>query len=419
MLAEVKKTIAANMLRSFPQSNRGQIGRELEFPLITKSKQPGESQRVIETLLAQGARPLYKDERLVGAQFELFSFCSEAGRSTIEWVSTPCADLHALKSQTLQALSTLNQALVVHDYQLLGLGIHPYETPGAKARTPKVHYQSLAKVLGHRWDWFTVICGDHVHIDTCQRELLSMTSALDMAIPFVVAQCANSPLKDQALCDIDSYREYYQFQHRLEPSRHGIVGEPITSMEQLIEPRFEEQFLLHHSKCSGTYSAVGVPFSDWVRHHVASSQEVWEAFQFHQHYTWNSVRARQEYGTIEVRAGCLPPEQYLWLYPAIITGLSTCHKEVTDLILSFLPDKSDRLQWYQDCLKGGAGVKYHELHRQLEALAHQGLERRGLGEETMLVHPELNPAQQFRNAVLKSSFDSAILERIYDLNNVN
>jgi hypothetical protein len=129
-LAELAETFAAR----FPETLRGPrtIGREAEYPMVWPDGQAADI-RGLWPLLMEGGdlKPLREGDLIVGLEGTSYSYSMEVGWGTIEVITEPCNDLHALKALHETAMARLLTATKRYGCLILGYGIQPI-TPKAK-----------------------------------------------------------------------------------------------------------------------------------------------------------------------------------------------------------------------------------------------------------------------------------------------
>ena len=371
------KSRSDRFARHFPESleHPRTIGREAEFPVVHADGTAADVRPILQTLFAQGGLEAKREGDLItgldspGAEYSL-----EVGWGTVEVITGPHADLHALKQAHEAATARVVAAAAQHDAFVLGVGTQPI-TPGTPALlSPKERYKVLLDTLGELWLWFTVTASDQVHVDTCLSELASLTHLANACAPVTVALCANSPLHGGQPTGFASSRE--GFMGRIEGigGRHGMPAEPVVSVEAWIEHLCRQPFLI--DKVEGVYSpGDGRPFSE----HPDPS---WERFLVHEHYCWNSGRPRAAISTLEWRAACQQPPDEHMAAAALQLGLT----EAAPTVACLLDEVGwpGLRAWHEQTVREGFCEPRRGLLADIVAACEEGLAARGLGEEVYL-----------------------------------
>ena len=371
------KPLADRFAGHFPDALTGlrTIGREAEHPLVNPDGTAADGRRVLEVLAQRGDFTVKREgDLVVGLDSPRAEYALEVGWGTLEVITGPHADLHALKASHEDATRQITSIANEFDMKVLGLGTQPV-TPGTRhLMSPKSRYGVLLETLGELWLWFTVTASDQVHVDVCRPELARLTALANACAPVTVALCANSPLHDGAPTGFASSRE--GFMGRIEGigGRHGMPAEPVTSIQGWVEHLCRQPFLI--DKVAGVYSAGdGRPFTQ----HPAPS---WERFLVHEHYCWNSGRPRAAISTLEWRAACQQPPDEHMAAAALQLGLTEAAAEVADLL--------DRVgweglrSWHHQAINQGFCEPREGLLSDIVAACEQGLRGRDRGEEVYL-----------------------------------
>jgi len=398
------------------------VGRELEMPILTRDLKPADVNKILQTFIASGGTPKFKDGFL-GAVTVPEGICSiEAGTGTFEFSSIATQDLFQLDHLTKGFLEDVSRKLSPLGYDAFGLGINPMVSDFSTLGTPKPHYAALRSAIGPAWDWFNVTCGDHVHVAVSRSEALAVRNALDLSTPLFQALFANSAVCGGVLRKEAMYRESRMRKIHPEQSRTGQLGFLGNSWEIQTEIRGAERHYLsrtYDTEGLATYHAEEGTFADWLElHKDLDSQALFDAYLFHDHYTWNVVRLRPEYGTVEMRVACAQPFTDGVLYPALVLGISEVAEEVANQILDQLPEVEDRVHWCAATLERPELQTAREMYlgMKLLLLAESGLSQRGLGEER-LIHPLIARFDGRRNPAIDLKLEAERLGLVCALKN--
>ena len=422
MLA-IFQQIARQFEACFPARLAGPrtVGREAEYPVVTEDGQAGDGRRVFQALMAANELRPTPDSGNPGLIVRLdgpdYSYTLEVGLGTIEVNTGPCQDLFRLREQHEQAVQRLREACQGLGYRLLGYGIQPRTPPSQALMTPKQRYQVLHQAMGDSWLWYTVTASDQLQVDIAQPELVRMINYGNLITPVIIALCANSPVyagQESGLC---SAREGRMLDIYPEEQRHGMVRRPFRDMTDYVATMSQARCFVRRE---GTlYRVYNRPFTEYLAEHGPD----FDAFLLHEHYIWNSARARTAYGTLELRSACQQPWDGHMAAAALYLGLVEAAEPVERYLEALFGEALwPRMQAYhrQAIARGLAGPEpapgflERLLHLAQEALAH-----RGWGEEALLqplfqaLAMGKNPAQRivtvFRSQGLAGLLDATAL----------
>jgi gamma-glutamylcysteine synthetase len=288
---------------------------------------------------------------------------------------------------------------------------------------PKQRYQSLYRAMGSEWLWYTVTASDQIQIDIERDEALHMLNFGNLMAPVIVALCANSPIYEARLSRFCSGREGRMAQIHASEHRHGMPVRPYANLRDYVESASQAVHLILRDMQAGEVLPSSRPFHEYLLEQRAelSSEEVFDAFLFHEHYIWNSARLRAAYGTIEIRPACQQPWTEHMAAQALCLGLVEASVDIFDYIQDALGAE------YWDAMRGyhrfaierglAAPQPAPNFLRRMIDFAEQGLRNREFGEEQLLkpiwhrLQRAENPAQHARrifrtdglNALLNSA----------------
>ena len=383
------------------------IGREAEFPVVNADGTAADARRILAALADRGGFDVKREgDMVVGLDSPNAEYSLEVGWGTIEVITGPHADLHALKTAHEAATARVVEVAAEQGAFVLGLGTQPV-TPGTPSlMAPKSRYGVLLQTLGDLWLWFTVTASDQVHVDTCLPELARLTHLANACAPVTVALCANSPLHDGRPTGFASSREGFMGQIEGIGGRHGMPARPVESVEGWIEHLCRQPFLI--DKVAGVYSAGdGQPFS-------GHNDPNWERFLVHEHYCWNSGRPRAAISTLEWRAACQQPPDEHMAAAALQLGLTEAAAQVADLLD---PVGWEGLRaWHERAIAEGFCEPREGLLADIVAACDDGLRARGRGEELYLdaVHERVQRREAPAAAALRH-FDAGTLVKAFSL----
>lgn len=394
------------------------IGREAEYTIV---KENGEAANAFDILPKLKTKGDFKEQydsapnekMLVGLEGQLASYSTEVGLGTIEVITGPCQSLFELKERHENAMKPVLAICKELKFKMLGYGIQP-KTPAIKTlMSPKQRYQILLDIIGKDWLYFCITASDQAQVDITRDEIIKLTNFGILMAPVVIAVCANSSVcgNDQGyIC----HREGLKKSIFPDERRHGMIDRPYSDVPDFVTRLAEKTCLM--LKKDGQYVAVNRPLIDVLGYLGADI----EAFLMHDHYFWNSARARAAHSTVEIRPACQQPWKDHMVVSALVLGLIEAADEIQGMIDSELGSESWRIlnDYHNEVVKFGLAAKQPKQGFLLNVISHayNALTKRGLGEEIFLspvfdrLKEQLNPGQKakkiFESGGLKALIDS-------------
>ncbi len=409
---ELDRTYAAladRFLADFPARLEGPrtVGRELEFPLVAPGGQAADVRRLWELLLGYGdLKPKYDSgtpHLLVEATGTQGSYTIEVGVGTMEANTRPCRTLLEVRAIAETLVARLVRVAAAYGWMVLGYGIQPLTPPALSLMTPKQRYQSLYRAMGSEWLWYTVTAADQCHVAIARDEVIPLLNFGNLMAPVLIAFCANSPVYAGTLSPYCSAREAQHVLIHAREHRHGMPERPFADAEEFVRRTAQATHLIR--KADNLVLPGRRPFAEYLREQGAD----YEAFLFHEHYVWNSARARAAYGTLELRPACQQPWREQMAAAALGVGLVEAHAAIAaDLDALFGAQTWETMRtWHRQVIRQGlaAPLPVPELPATLLGRAEEGLRSRGFGEERLLaplyerLERRENPAQRMRRLV--------------------
>jgi gamma-glutamylcysteine synthetase len=411
-------SLAATFASHFPAKLGGPrtIGREAEYPVVTAAGEAADVRRLWEPLQALGDFGVQHDggdptRMIVGLEGEGVSYSLEVGWGTVEVITGPCAGLFELQAAHEAAMQRLLQAAAGLDYRVLGYGIQPLTPPTLDLISPKQRYLLLNQVMAGAWLWFTVTASDQVQIDISRPELVRMMNFGNLIAPVLVALCANSPICEGRASPYASAREGYVGQAYAGKYRYGMNERPFADVADFVETLSGETCLMLPE--NSAYVPYNRPFVTYLAEHGPD----FAAYLTHEHYTWNSARARTNHATIELRPACQQPWPEHMAVAALGLGLIEAVLAIERYFeQSFGVEVWPVLHAYQQevIIHGLAAPEPAPgFLPNVVTLAAEALQKRGRGEEVFMeplfnrLSRGANPAQQARRL-----FDQGGLPRL-------
>lgn len=358
------------------------IGKEAEFPVVTRDGRAANVTAILQKLVtAYGFTPRLDQSVLVAAQWEGMEIAIEVGRGTIEIALPPCSDLFQLEKEYQSALALVTQVTESIGAHLLGFGIQPRTRLALALMTPRKHYLALYGAVGAPWLKLTTTAADQTHVDIARTELLDAINYLNLTSAPLIALCANSSVYAGRAGKFVSGRE--GLLKDLGETRYGMTPRKFESVEEFIHYLCEYKCFVLSEKHN--YKKFNLPFTDYL---LAQPADLFEEFLWHEHYVWNSARARVKTSTIEVRPACQQPQDEPLAANALILGwVESLPRLAAYFREAFANNPWDTMRAYrravvQDGLK--AIEPAPNFLRDLVRISEEGLKQRRRGEEKFM-----------------------------------
>lgn len=384
--------LADRYARSFPVrlSHPRKIGREAEFPLVWPDGRAADAALLWEPLLSECGARATRDEHgsgspIVRVDFPEAAYEVEMGRATVEVVLPAAADLIELETLSRPAIARLVRAAAAQGMYVLGYGIQPRTPPGAGLMTPKRRYLALSRAVGRPWMHFTTTASDQAQVDISRAELVGAVNLMNLLSGAIIALTANSSVYAGRIGRFVSGRE--GLLTGLGEHRHGMTPRRFGGLDEFLAFLCGQRcYVLPEGRRFVRY---GRPFTAYLAAHGAAlTAGVWNAYLWHEHYTWNSARPRVSHATIEVRPACQQPPDESLAAAALSLGLVEALPEAAAFVDDLLgPDPWPAMAAYRrDAVR--RGVRAREPAPRFLAglvdLSARALWRRGRGEERYL-----------------------------------
>ena len=392
------------------------VGREAEFPVVTRDGRAGDVSQLWAALLAEpGFAPYYDDPQtralLVGVERGNLNIAAEVGRGTIELSLGPYDDLWQLQTAFDDAVALVARAAASRGMFLLGFGIQPRTPPSAALMTPRPRYRALYRAIGAPWLRLTTTAADQTHVDICRAELLDAINWMNLLSAPLIALCANSSVYAGRAGKFLSGRE--GLLRDLGETRYGMTPRRFGDIEEFI--RYLCDYRCFVLPDGDGFKQINRPFTN---HLITDSPNLFDEFLFHEHYVWNSARARVANSTVEVRPACQQPPGESLAANALILGWV----ESLPQVAAYFGDTFDgdpwqpMLRYRRAAAREGLGAREPapNLIRDLVAIAEAGLARRGRGEEKFLepvwsrVERRESPGARARKVMLRKGIEGLV-----------
>ena len=418
-LKESFETIGLQFQAKFREQLRGprMVGREAEYTVIKNDGTAANIFELFEPLQATGSFKLLYDnppneKMLVGLESKAASYSSEVGLGTIEVITGPANTLFELKEMHEKAMRPLLKICKERNLHVLGFGIQPITKASPQLMSPKQRYKLLLDIMGPSWLWFCVTSSDQAQIDITRDEIVKFTNFGILMAPVVIALCGNSSVCGDNQ-DYICHREGLKKSIFPGEQRHGMIERPYDDLGDFIERLSKKTCLLLKDK---SYYAVNKPFVEVLKEKGPDL----ETFLMHDHYLWNSARARSAHSTVEIRPACQQPWSEHMSVAALSLGLVEAEKDIQAYLNLQFGNQTWPLlnDYHKEAVRFGLAAKRPVPGFLLEilSLAYKGLVARGFKEEELLkplferLKAEENPGQKakkiFEAKGIKAMIDS-------------
>ncbi len=361
------------------------IGKEAEFPVVTHDGRAADVSALLHALLDEDGFTAHYDDpetkkNLVGVARAGLDVAIEVGRGTVELALQPCADLWELEKEFGNAMALVTRVADSCDMSLIGFGIQPRTPASLALMTPRTHYRALYRAVGEPWLALTSTAADQTHIDICRAELLDAINWMNLLSAPMIALCANSSVYGGRAGKYVAGRE--GLLRKLGEMRYGMTPRRFNSIEEFIRYLCDYTCFVLHT--GNQYKNYQLPFINYL----TRSRNPFDDFLWHEHYVWNSARARVAQSTIEVRPACQQPPGDSFAANALALGWVESLPQIAAYFDDALGDDAwDTMRAYRHAVvREGLGA--HEpvpgMIRALVEIAQVGLVRRGRGEEKFL-----------------------------------
>lgn len=391
------------------------IGREAEFPVVRSDGRAGDVLHLWEPLLAQGGFVPHYDNpetrmlivSLVGAEGTVEV---EVGRGTVELVLGPYEDLWQLEKGSRRLLRRVVKAAGAVGMQVLAFGIQPRTRGSLALMTPKRRYAALQQAIGHAWLHFTTTASDQVQVDITRAELVDAINVLNLLSAPLIALTANSSVYGGRAGRYLSGRE--GLLRTLGAFRAGMTPGPVASVEEFIA--YICRYPCYALRDPAGFHICNRPFLDYLSAHGLD----FEAYLWHEHYTWNSARPRANNSTIEIRPVCQQPREDPLVGAAVSLGLVEALADAKAFLEeAFRGDPWPAMRRYRDAAIT-RGLRAPEptpgLVERLLQIAERGLRQRGRGEEVFLnplwtrLQRQATPGERNRETLRSDGLDALL-----------
>lgn len=368
-----------------------QVGLEAEFPVVTEDGRAGDIRLLWPAILEDSSFTAEYDDPntrslIVSARRSGTAFAAEVGRATLELSLGPHEDLWALQAAFEGALGKAVASAHRIGLQLLGFGIQPRTPARASLMTPRRHYRALLRAAGRAWLPLTTTASSQLHVDISRREIASAVNVMNLVSGPLIAWAGNSSVYGGRAGSALSGRE--TLLSALGEHRYGMTPRRINDTFDWVSYLADHRFFV--DRRGGKFVPLRIPFRGWLDRSGArlSRADRLREFLWHEHYVWNSARARLDHSTIEVRPACQQPPGSPLAIHALTLGWV---ESLADLEAYFADAVGEdawpvMIRYRRGAVRDGlqASPPAANMLPELLEIARRGLARRGRNEEPLL-----------------------------------
>ncbi len=338
----------------------------------------------------------------------LDAIMTDVGSAVLEIVLAPQFDLHQLQQVFLATVALLVDFFDTHNCKVLGYGLHPISLPSRHLLMPKERYHLYERLSSHNRvvhscngndiHLLTVMASNQCHISVSRKEAITAVNVLNALSGPQIILHANSSI---GLTGTDSEhkakREF--FWEFCFPDRHEQMGMPekfvswenyldtLLSFKPMLIKRHRwlevvnkstfEDFLFDKKPAlartlEGEISLVRPELSD-IHHHAA--------------FCYHNARLAPKYGTVESRMCCQQPPDAPLAPTAVTLGLLSNMEKAQQFTATLSWESWKKLRTAATRSAFASKIEGYDipsLLTQFLAIAHEGLRKRGRGEEFFL-----------------------------------
>jgi len=391
---------ASQLLSYFPDGSRStpkRVGAEFEFlgfsggRQITYAGTPGVSQ-VMAAFVADGWEPVHEGPNVIAARREGAGVTLEPG-GQVE-LSTPPRDSAVEIATDLLAfterLREIGQELGI---QWLATGMNPVSRWDEVELVPKGRYDIMTRFLQQKGplalDMMRRTQSVHVTLDYFGPSVgKSMARAASVMVPFITGFFASSAIGEGAPVGFRSYRA--QIWSQTDPDRCGLDENAVAGAwnYRAYLKKLEQMPLIFVVQAGQYIDAGGMTVGEYFSRGFNGQPAQVEDLEWVINQTFPEVRLRQY---LECRSADMPALDLAPAVPAIIVGLlydEENRRRLSELMkgLSVAELAAFQLAVARDGWKAqdSQGRGAQEMATSVLGWARESLEKRGLGEETLI-----------------------------------
>jgi len=418
---DIEKELYRRYIEPTKEERLEYVGVEFELPIVNLSREPVEFDvvhRMVEAFVSEFAFDDFKydDEGNICSALDPVTgddLSFDCSYNTLEFSFGREENMLVIWDRFRIYYRFISSFLQENGHGITGMGLNPYfeyndivPVPNGRYRMLLHHLRSYEKyadqMLFHKIPYYGLIaCSAQTHLNAEEEDLPDMINSFNRLEPLKAILFANSPMEDSEggyLCVRDHL--WRESMHGLNP--HNVDGWNIQveSTDEIIA--YIRSMSLYCTERDGKYiNFPPTPLDDYFSKESMSG-EYYDGGEYRQ-ISWQPELSDLEYlrsfkfvdltfrGTLELRSTCMQPVREAMTVPAFHLGLSARRRELKYLLRDasiykqgFNPVELRKLFVRRRWPVFADREEYRELLQNLVALAANGLEGRGFGEEVLL-----------------------------------
>ena len=391
---DTRKLIYDTFLKPFEKRQYGNVGVELEFPLVNLKKAPVDEkvakgmfafflEKGFKVELEENGHPLF----ITNEDGDCLSF--DNSYNNFEFAMNYCDNLCDIKDRFYKLLGMVQEYFKARNHALVGLGSNPYKKYTSKSHVDFSTYNMVDEYLEKFGkdspypDFPAFLSSAQTHIDVPLSDLPEQYT-LFAKMDFVRALLlSNSPDFDREgyICYRDFLWEQSAFS--LCPNITGKVDEVFESADDILDYLLKKG--IFNRNRNGKYE-VFKPVG--IKEYFALEDAVSEDINCYLSFKNVEITRR---GTLEIRSDCAQPFEDAFAPAAFNLGIAFNVKKAKAIMENFfikegIEDSNSTLR--EKTVKGeliASRSALNELMSEIINCAEEGLLKRGKGEEALLL----------------------------------
>lgn len=390
---DVRKLIYDTFLKPFEEREYGNVGVELEFPLVNLKKAPVDEkvakgmfdhflERGYKVDIEEKGQPLF----ITNEYGDCLSF--DNSYNNFEFAMNYSDNLMDIAERFYKSLSEVQSYFHAHNHTLVGIGSNPYKKYTKTSHVNFSTYNMVEKYLAEFGkdskypDFPAFLSSAQTHMDVPIKDL-PQAYTLFSEMDFIRALLfANSPDFERKgyLC----YRDYLWEQSAFSkcPNITGKIDQRFKTSEDLVSYILSKG--IFNRKRDGEYEIFeSVKMKDYFKREDAREEDI------NCYLSFKNVEITRR-GTLEIRSDCAQPFSDAFSPAAFNLGVLYNMDKVKECVDAFKKKENITLSntlLREMAVKGEEIADEDSLFELLDTvlyLAKEGLEKRNLGEETLL-----------------------------------
>jgi gamma-glutamylcysteine synthetase len=329
---------------------------------------------------------------------------TDLGYATLEINVAPASSLQEAHRALHELVGLVTSILARYNAYLLGYGMQPINKPDKALMGPKNRYALIFAVHedeNPRTSQLGLQCLNascQTQVEVTEDEAIAAINGFTATSGLRAALFANSPVWQNRVSDYKAIR--HQLWNWCYANRSQQIGIPprIQSLEHYVDylvdfrsivVRRDKTFYRLNNNYSfrsfmqSPHGQIGTALDGHRDTIVAIPEDIYTQYGF----AWLDARLNPLHGTIEDRVSCQQPPDVHMCSPAMTLGLVENLSglvEIADLLARDQWREFRQLASVNGMNFSYPGVNVRELQTRLLAVAHEGLKKRGMGEERYL-----------------------------------